>query len=144
MNNKALILETIFILLPASIFSFWGGAVLLFILINDKLNSGTILIALVFIAIIISSLLGLIALWIEIIARLFYKRTLLHKRLISIPMHISATIAVLSIFSLISLLIVPESKDSTGALGLFAYGAPVLFPYFYVVRTRQALTLQSS
>ena len=140
MNKKILLIQAILILLPVSIISLWGGSALLLILVGDKLDSNTMTIASFFIAVIILSFLGLASLWVEIINRMFYARTLLHKRLVSIPVHIGAIIAVLSILSLISMLVVPETKNTIGALGLFAYGAPALLPYFYVIWTKNANT----
>ena len=135
---KPLTLQAVFILLPVSFFSLGGGTALLSLLIGDKLDSNTMVIALLSITIIIFALLGLAALWVEVINRIFFERSLMNKRLVNIPIHVGAIISALSILSLISLLIVPESKDTTGSLGLLSFGAPALIPYFYIMRNKNA------
>jgi hypothetical protein len=136
MSNKLFGFEAFFILLPVSVISLWAGVGMIVMLVAGKLEPGTVLEASLYIMIIALCLLGLAALWLEMINRIFFARTLLANRLVSVPMHIGAVILILSLVSLISIFLMPEPNDIAASIGILAFGSPALLPYFHLVSTR--------
>ena len=136
MQRTIVALEAILILLPISIISLWGGTGMIVMLIADDIDPTTALESWLYIIIIGLALLSLIAFWVEIFSRLIHARSLMSRRLVIVPMHIGALIVTLSVISMISLLLVPESYDSTGSIAVLAFGSPVLLPYFHLLSTR--------
>lgn len=124
-------LEALLILLPVTAVSLWGSGFVLSSVI-EKMSHMPIT-STIFLVVVVLSLASLLALWLAITNQIIFSKSIVHKGLVKIPINIGAAIAVLSLLSLVSLILVPTSKDTTGALGLFAFGAPALIPYFHLM-----------
>ncbi|WP_460224652.1 hypothetical protein [Aurantivibrio infirmus] len=131
MNRKSIFtLELLFILIPISGISVIGGLILLRTLIFEKLRYDWI--SFFYIIIILISLIGLAVLVIEVTSRII-RKSIMGIWPFRVAMHLGASISALSIFSLLALLVDPQSKDGAGSLGLLSISAPALIPYLHMV-----------
>ena len=128
MHRKLFIAESVLILLPVTLVSLAGGVYILALMIGEKLSYIPIF-ATFFSLFIMLSLLGLLALWVEVIGYIKFRKSILLGRKLGFFLHIGAGIALLSILSFISLILYPQSKDSTGAIGFLIVASPALITY---------------
>ena len=128
MHRKLFIAESVFILLPVTLVSLAGSFLIFVLMIGEKFRYIPIFATFSSLFIMLS-LLGLLALWVEVIGYIKFRKSILLGRKLGVFLHIGAGIALLGIFSFISLISYPQSKDSTGAIGLLIVASPALITY---------------